>query len=241
MRKAWPYILFSGLLVYLIIVLTFAGTKLGEVTCQGLQVTVRDSAVNAFVDESDVARLIRQGYGEITGLSVARLDTDSIERLLVRNPIIKSAQVYYSLDGYIHVDITQRRPVFRVLAGNGFYVDEEGQMMPLSRRYTARVPVVTGKVTPEFAGEKLYPYILSLRNDKFWNALVEQVIVDDKEELVLIPKVGNFRIVLGSLDKQEEKMEKLRIFLKEGAGKRGWNIYKEINLKFDKQVVCVKR
>ncbi len=241
MRKVWPYILFSGLLLYGIIVLTFAGTKLKAVACRGLQVAVRDAAVNAFIDENDVERLIRQGDGEIDGLSVSRLDTDSIEHLLVRDPMIRSAQVYYSLDGNIHVEITQRRPVFRVLAGKGFYVDEEGRIMPLSPKYTSRVPVVTGKVTPKFAMEKLYPYILSLRADPFWDALVEQIVVDDREELVLIPKVGDFRIILGTLEKQEEKMEKLRLFLQEGTGKRGWNIYKEINLKFNKQAIGVKR
>lgn len=37
------------------------------------------------------------------------------------------------------------------------------------------------------------------------------------------------------------KLGKLRFFLKEGIALKGWNVYKEINLKFDNQVVCVKR
>ena len=51
MKKAYPYILSVCLFAYLIIVLTFASTKLGEVKCEGLQVVVDDAGGNAFIDE----------------------------------------------------------------------------------------------------------------------------------------------------------------------------------------------
>ena len=161
--------------------------------------------------------------------------------MLVKNSIIKSAQVYYSLDGYFHVDITQRKPVLRVLTGEGFYVDEDGKYMPLSRKYTSRVVVATGEISKKFACEKLYPFVMMLREDDFWDALIEQIVVDRGEEIILIPKVGNFRIILGEVGNAEEKMEKLRLFLKDGIVRKGWNVYKEINLKFDNQVVCVRK
>lgn len=241
MRKAWPYILFLTLFAYVIIVLTFAKSELRGVKCKGLQVTIRDTVSNAFVDETDVLRSIRRGYGDILTRNIIDIDKDSIERLLVRNSVIKSAQVYYSLDGYIHVEIRQRKPVLRVLTGGGYYVDEEGKVMPLSRKYTSRVVVATGEISKKFACDGLYPFVMMLREDDLWNALIEQVIVVNGDEVILIPKVGNFRIVLGNLENSEEKLEKLRIFLRKGIVKKGWNIYKEINLKFNNQVVCVRR
>lgn len=82
---------------------------------------------------------------------------------------------------------------------------------------------------------------MMLREDDFWDALIEQIVVDRGEEIILIPKVGNFRIILGEVGNAEEKMEKLRLFLKDGIVRKGWNVYKEINLKFDNQVVCVRK
>ena len=119
-------------------------------------------------------------------------------------------------------------------------VDEDGKIMPLSRKYTSRVVVATGNISRKFACNGLYPFIMTLRNDEFWDALVEQ-IVEKGNEVVLIPKVGNFRIVLGTLDDMNEKLENLRLFLREGIVLKGWNVYKEINLKFKNQIVCVKR
>lgn len=241
MKRILPYILSCILLVYLIIVFTFVATKSGEVTCRGVRVAVKNTDVNVFVDEEDVMKAIKKGYGDIMDKSILAVNKDSLERVLVKNPMIKSAQVYYSLDGYFHVDITQRKPVLRVLTGEGFYVDEDGKYMPLSRKYTSRVVVATGEISKKFACEKLYPFVMMLREDDFWDALIEQIVVDRGEEIILIPKVGNFRIILGEVGNAEEKMEKLRLFLKDGIVRKGWNVYKEINLKFDNQVVCVRK
>ena len=241
MRKIRPYILVVTLFVYLIIVLTFVSARLGEVPCKGLQVAVKDTATNSFIDDMEVLKIVKRGYGDIVNTPVMHIDKDSVERLLARNSVIKSAQVYYTLDGYFHVEITQRKPVLRIMSGEGYYVDEDGKIMPLSRKYTSRVVVATGNISRKFACNGLYPFIMTLRNDEFWDALVEQIVVEKGNEVVLIPKVGNFRIVLGTLDDMNEKLENLRLFLREGIVLKGWNVYKEINLKFKNQIVCVKR
>lgn len=240
MKKIRAYILFLSLFAYMIIVLTFVHANISEVKCSGLRVTVKDTVTNSFVDEADVLRMIKRGYGDILTQNIKEINKDSIERLLVRKSVIKSAQVYYSLDGNIHVEIKQRKPVLRVLASEGFYVDEDGKVMPLSSKYTSRVVVATGDISRKYACTQLYPFVMMLRDDELWDALVEQIIVRG-DDIVLIPKVGNFRIVVGGLDNLEAKMEKLRLFLRKGIAKRGWNMYKEINLKFDNQVVCVRR
>lgn len=120
-------------------------------------------------------------------------------------------------------------------------MDEDGKVMPLSRKYTSRVMVATGNISKKFACNELYPFVMTLKNDRFWNALIEQIVVTGTDEVNLIPKVGNFRIVLGRLENVDKKMENLRLFLQKGITLKGWNVYKEVNLKFDNQVVCVKR
>lgn len=240
MKRIRSVIISLILLVYLIIVLTFVAIKLGEVTCSGLQVAVNDTLVNSFVNQEEIMRVIKRDYGNIEGMPLLSVNKDSLERILAKNRMIKSAQVYYSLDGYIHVNVTQRVPVLRIVSGKGYYVDEEGKMMPLSSKYTARVMVATGNISQQFACQQLYPFVMKLKEDKLWQALVEQIVVSGKE-VSLIPKVGNFRIVLGRLEGVEQKMENLRLFLEKGIALKGWNIYKEINLKFENQIVCVKR
>ena len=106
------------------------------------------------------------------------------------------------------------------------------------------IDVILGKETTEVLDHKHEELEVfgsgTGEEDKLWNALVEQIVVSGKE-VSLIPKVGNFRIVLGKLENVGKKMENLRLFLEEGIALKGWNVYKEINLKFENQIVCVKR
>lgn len=241
MKRAWPYILSFSLLAYLIIVLIFAKAKLQEVKCKGLQVAIDNTRENAFVEEEDIQNVVKRHYGDLQNLHVALFDKDSMEHLLARKAGVKSAEVYYDLDGYLHIDIVQRKPILRIMAEKGYYVDEDGRVMALSGKYTSRVVVATGEISREFACGELYRYVMGLRKDKFWDALVEQIVVGRGNEITLIPKVGNFRITLGTLEGIDRKMENLRLFFEEGIALKGWNTYKEINLKFDNQIVCVKR
>jgi cell division protein FtsQ len=241
MKWLMPYIISVILFVYLVIVFTFATAKLGEVKCRGVRVTVDDAARNAFVDDEEVLKMIRKGYGAILGEKIATVDKDSLERVLARNPMIKSAQVYYSLDGYFYVNIRQREPVLRVMAGDGYYIDRDGKEMPLSSKFTSRVIVATGNISKAFAREQLAPFVMDVMEHAFWNAFIEQVVVLPGSDVVLIPKVGSFKITLGPLEGYGERMEKLMIFLKQGMARGGWDRYKEIKLNFEKQVVCVRR
>ena len=111
MKKTLPYILSVSLFVYLIIVFTFASAKLREVKCEGLQVVVDGTEENAFIDETEVLGIIKRGYGDIEGCNIVSVDKDSLEHILVRNSVIKSAQVYYTLDGYFHVEIDRKSVV----------------------------------------------------------------------------------------------------------------------------------
>ena len=77
--------------------------------------------------------------------------------------------------------------------------------------------------------------------DPFYSALVEQIYLSNVGEYILIPKVGQQKIILGPYEEIEDKLERLKIFYKQGIPYEGWQKYKSINLKFKDQVVCKKR
>lgn len=240
MQRYLPYILFSLLLVYLIIVLTFVAQKMGEVRCKGVNVYI-DHDENAFISSIDICDEIKHRYGNIVNKKIENINTDSLERILDKSPMVKSAQVYYSLDGNFHINIIQRRPVLRVITGSdGYYVDEDGKKMPLSGKYTSKVVPVTGKISKSFAENEIFQFVNFIKEDSFWSAYIEQIVVDGEGEVLLIPKVGDFQIRVGKLDLFEQKLENLFLFLKEGIKIKGWRNYKEISLKYENQIVCVK-
>lgn len=124
--------------------------------------------------------------------------------------------------------------------------------MPLSESYTARVPVVTGNVilwSEDFMEKdnnqlrQLVALAHELKQDDFLNALVEQIYLNTKGELVLAPKVGDQVIYLGRYHKTKtlERLRRLKTFYREGLPYEGWRKYKSFDLRFSDQVIARKR
>jgi cell division protein FtsQ len=145
-----------------------------------------------------------------------------------------------------------------------FYIDKKGEFMPVSDKYTPPVIVANGYIYNTYTEMKITTPVLtddSLKNDSlmiprtinqvyalakfveadtFWTANTEQIYVNEHQELELIPRVGNHRVLLGDTIDLQDKFRRLMIFYKEGLSKTGWNNYSVINLKFRNQVVCTK-
>ena len=233
--------------------------------CKEPVITVqRDSATN-FVDRDDVMKLLRDRGDSIKGQPMASVNVAELENVLNSHVAISDAEVYVSVDGEVSIEVKQRRPVIRVFNADNesYYIDEEGKMMPLSDKYTARVLIANGDLYEPYAKrymysvqdierdslacarsllDDLYNLAMFIRKDPFWNAQVEQVFINGEKEIELIPVVGDHRILLGDASDLEDKFKRLRVFYEEGLVPTGWwNNYSMINLKFKDQVVCTKK
>ena len=61
------------------------------------------------------------------------------------------------------------------------------------------------------------------------------------QEVELVPRVGNHRIMLGTLEGFEEQLAYLKLFYEQAIPKMGWEKYSMINLKYKNQIVCTKK
>ena len=80
-------------------------------------------------------------------------------------------------------------------------------------------------------------------NDPFFSLQIGQIHKEKNGDFVLVPRVGEQKIIFGSALSNEEvkvKFRKLADFYKEGLPYEGWNAYDCINLSFENQVVCSK-
>ena len=241
-KKIGNILLWLIMLVYLIIVFTFVGRKEEGLVCRNIHVRVVDSARNSFVSQSDISSLVRRNYDGVEGAVMSSVDKGQLEDLIDHNPSIKKSEVYSTLTGNLQIDVEQRKPILRVFGSRkGFYIDREGKVMPLSRQYTSRVLVASGKISKELAKGDLFELALFIHEDDFWNSMIDQVHVTRDGEYILIPRVGAQKIVLGQLKGYPRKFKKLFALYRDGFSRTGWNQYKKINLKFKNQVVCTKK
>ena len=253
------------LLGYLVAVLWIVGGETEKVRVSSVSVHISDNTNNKFITESDVTQSLEKEGVKLMGMLIDSVNTHYIEDVLTHNnKSIKSADVYRTVFGEIGVRIEQRHPIMRVINPNGdsYYIDANGQVMPLSKKYTAHVIVINGNLnepymdhvgenllhsltkTDKSTGEllpDLFKLVKFINGNKFWKAQIEQIYINSKKEIELVPRVGNHTIILGSVDDMSEKFENLQAFYEQGLSKYGWNKYKTINLKFKNQIVCTKR
>lgn len=227
--------------VYLIIVFFIFDNKKDNEICKDISIVIKDSVESPFLKVKDVEKGLLKIKDYPVGKSFSEINTYEIKKELEKNKIIKNAVVYKTPSGTLNIDIFQRNPILRVMGINGdYYVDDNCEVMPVSYNFTAHLPIATGYVNNEIIHNGLFDFVMFIRKEKFWNSQIEQIHITSDGEAELIPRVGEHVILLGNFDNYEQKLNNLFEFYKQGLNKKGWNLYKEISLKYDKQVVGIK-
>lgn len=219
-------------------------------TCTSIEVSINNQFENYFINEGDIIEIITdKGENRIIGESLDELDLKSIEQELYANKFIKRAEVYKDLSGHLMINIDQSRPIARLMSNkmSDRYISNKGEVLPLSRRYTARVLLIDGAYADN---PKLYDLANSdydrqlmellqfIEGDKFWKAQVAQMNIDKKGNIKMYTQVSKQLIDFGKPVDIEEKFRNLKIFYKEILPSKGWNSYKSVSVKFKNQIVC---
>lgn len=242
MKKLLPVIVAVVIVCYIVFSILLVNEKGMDAVCRGVTVEIKDSADRNFITRRDVIRLLRSSNLYPVDTPLRAINTARIERRILESGPVERTKVYKTPSGMVHIEITQKTPILRVFAdGGSYYVDEQGHAMAVSSRYAAYLPVACGKIEKTFATTDLYKFAVFLHKHDFWNNQIEQIFVYPNKEIELIPRVGDFRIFLGSLDGFEEKMDHLQLFYEQAIPKVGWDKYEMINLKYKNQIVCTKK
>lgn len=261
MKRFVPVILWILFLSGLFTSLAFSEREHRLVKCRNIEVVINNDDENYFVEREDIIQMIQDNGDSLIGQPLWSVNIPKIEAVLNTHPSVDSAEVYEHVNGDISIYVSQRKPIARIINKNNesFYIDSKGFLMPLSARYTAHVPVFEGEINETYGAfynvdfsnhvindsmfkttvlDEVFSLAKYISADEFWNAQIVGAAVG--EEIVLTPRVGNHKIILGDAENLEEKFNKLYIFYKEGLTKKGWNTYSIINLKYRNQVVCSK-
>ncbi|MES2446415.1 MAG: cell division protein FtsQ [Bacteroidota bacterium] len=232
----------------MVVLMSFISIKKHEVKCTKVEILI--PGADNFIEREEIDAILKANEGELVGRNLEAINIHEIEKTIKANPYIAYVKVFNEMNGVIHIEIKQRQPVLRIInaGGQDYYIDSEGLKMPMSPNFTANVLVATGNILEGFSGrvdtlltplaKDLYKTALFSKRDTLWDAQFEQIFVNEKSDIELIPRVGNQRIILGNADSLATKMNNLLVFYKQAMPKVGWNAYKTINLKYYNQIVA---
>ncbi|CAN5310196.1 hypothetical protein BH11BAC5_BH11BAC5_04440 [soil metagenome] len=220
--------------------------------CSGMSITIEGVDNNFFVDKKDIANTITSVVGGgVTGKAMTAFDLKKLEIALQKDIWVKTAQLFFDNNNKLVVKVIEREPVARVFTTTGttFYIDSSLAMLPLSEKFSARLPVFTGfpsdKAVLSQQDSALLKDILTvsmaIQKDSFNMAMIDQVDITSQRIFEMVPKIGNTIIVFGDATDVIAKFYKLQLFYKEVMVKTGWNKYSEINVQYNGQVVAKRK
>ncbi|WP_247235821.1 cell division protein FtsQ/DivIB [Telluribacter sp. SYSU D00476] len=232
---------------------SMAERKLSRQRCKNLIVKVDYESGMRFINPIDVETLLtNQGSDPLQGSRQGDLVLRKLENRVKRNKLVRNCQAYRDLEGNLVIEVEQEMPLARWIATSregewrktaGFYINEEGNYLPLTDRYTARTLLVSGQFFQNYnhlhgkRGKPVLELIRYLNSDEFWKAQVTQMMVSSDGEITLLTALGDQRIELGPADNFKSKLDKLHIFYKEVMAS-DWGRYSRISIKFQDQIVC---
>ena len=238
----------AGILVMLIAAMRVKKEKV----CSGYTIDIQSGSNQYFLDKKDIEGLLTSnGSSQLKGKALKNFDLKKMEEMLERNLWVSDAELFFDNDEELRIKIKEREPIARIFTslGDSYYIDSALVKLPLSDKFSARLPVFTSfpSNAPKFskADKELLTEIKQMANfiraDSFWMAQVAQVDITPSRTFEIIPSVGNQVIEFGTAEGLEKKFRRLFIFYQQVISKIGFTKYEKIRAQYEGQIVGVMK
>ena len=215
--------------------------------CPKLVVDVKSIGEKNYVTSEMVINLLNNKHLNPENKFISEVSTNTIREIVESNLSVKKAKCYFAKNGNFKIDVIQRKPFFKVVGEKNYYVEDDDNSRTVfvtSPDFNAEVPVVTGKFADSIAQKDIFDLIKFLQDDKFLSKFAAKINVEnsivkitshDKKQIIIVGKLRNSAGVYDF----EKKLERLKKFYsKDVIEKVNLEKYSEIDLRFDKQVIC---
>lgn len=229
--------------------------------CKEVIINIRYNDADIFITEKQIT-LLAEANGKLKQQPIDKIDIATLKKCIEKHPYASHVDIKTSIDGILKISIMQREPLARVFNqdGDSYYIDREGILLPVINGTASRVITASGFIAQRYTDEgrfrlvdnkdsvalatnplfKVFKMALYIEKKPFLNALVEQIYINNKNEIEIIPKVGDQVIQFGDIDRMDEKFSNLKSFYRSAMNKGGWDKYATICLKYKNQIVCSK-
>ena len=244
-------ILLTVMGVCLFSLIGFVEKKQADKIIKHVMISIDHQHDNYFIDEKEAMMLLTlNDQKSLIGERYQDINLKELEGRIKAHKFAEDVQVYKDLKGNLMVDIKQCRPIARIVqpAGPHAYIGSNGNVLPVSDKFTARVVLISGDRTFYRLTDSAYMHseegigfmnvLNTIDNDKFWKAQIVQIDMNRNGELTLYPQVGDEVFEFGKSQDVETKFKKLKIFYKKIQPAKGYNKYNLVSVKYKDQIIC---
>lgn len=201
---------------------------------------VFENPESLYITADAVNKLLIENKTAPHGVRKVEVDLNKLEASLNANEMVEKSEVFVTIDGTLRAVVKQKTPVARVVGeGGSFYLDHEGNEMPLSSVSSARVPLVSGDIQAADR-KKIGALFRMIHDDDFLrkNIIGARVLPDGN--VVLDNRNYRYAIEFGRTINMQRKFDNYKAFFQKAVRDSLIGKYRSVNLKFTTQVVCTR-
>jgi cell division protein FtsQ len=237
-------------------------TLRNQTLCKEVSINIRYNNADIFITEKQITDFV-EATGKLETQPIERINIAALKKRIEEHPYTSQVNVKTSIDGVLKISILQREPIARIFNQDGdtYYIDREGVLLPIINGTSSRLITASGYIGQAYTNEgrfrladkktdsielasnplfKVYKMVLFIEKKPFLKAMTEQIYINARGEIEIIPKAGDQVVIFGDIDRMEEKFTYFKSFYRNAMNTGGWNKYATINLKYKNQVVCSK-
>jgi cell division protein FtsQ len=238
-KRVLKYILLFVLIISLGLLFSFTKHRNYSKKVGKIEVFFQEGE-NNFLTHSMVNKLLIQNQLHVKNQAKSMIDLYLLEKTVLENPFIEKASVFVSIQNVLNIQVKQREAIARIMNGDSpYYIDKQGVRFPVSKNYSARVPVISGVKSDEDLKE-IYQFLEEINKDDFFKNEVVGIHKTSKKEFEIYVRSGNYVIEFGKNENIKQKFFNLKAFYSKVFSEDKMKTYKTINLKYHNQVVCTK-
>ncbi|MCR5050675.1 MAG: hypothetical protein K6A36_06275 [Paludibacteraceae bacterium] len=208
-------------------------------TCQAIVYILNDGKQREYVFRNELDALLRAEDINPVGRPIDKLSLQRIENAVRRHPMVRSAECYVTPWQEVRVNINQRVPLLRVQTPTETYlIDTDRRVMQARAAVKDSVLRVTGFVGQQQASTQLADFAEWLQGDDYWKQRIDHLYMKSTQmAYVCLRGTNQPRIVLGSLNDYERKLNKLRTFQENSGPATEGKHYEELDIRFKGQII----
>ena len=218
----------------------FANIRNSQREISDTEIVFVDEEELFFLNQETVNNLLIQYNSGYEIVTKDALNLKLVEGLLDAHENIEKAEVSVAVDGVLKVVVRQKKPLVRVVTDDfSYYVDDAGEVFPMSEYYAARVPLVSGAIK-EGDWEACLSLFRYLDADDFLRKNIIGMEIAENGEISMKNRDFRYTILFGRPECLKQKFRNYKAFFKKATNDSTITKYRSINLKYAQQVVCAQ-
>ncbi|MCM1378174.1 MAG: hypothetical protein NC097_07365 [Clostridium sp.] len=236
------WLLLTVLIAYAVGMAVWANARAAEDICSGISVKIEGATMADSLTIQGVMAELSRCPVKIEGERLGKINTLAIENYLKSLSNFEDVECVLNSKGKLTVKIVPMIPEIRIFDGSqSYYVNKDGKRINSKAEFYSDVPIVSGHFSKQLPPVYILPVSRFVASDSLMKNLVGQIVVHDRNNILLIPRMAGHVINIGDTSRLAEKRSAILTAYRNILPYRGWETYDTISVKFRGQIVATRR